>query len=334
MLQVRDEFAACGALSPGCFTYSLSGSKISPPTDTELRMITIIGLILVVGAVIGGYLLEHGHLLVLYQPAELVIIGGAAVGSLIAANSLRVVKGLASNLLGVIRGERYTQKRYLETLKMLHDLFAAARKSGTARLEADIEEPAKSPIFSAYPQFLKDKHATHYLCDSLRLFLMGGVAAHEIEQLMEIDAEIQHEESKEPVSALQSMADALPGLGIVAAVLGVVITMGALGGPATEIGHKVAAALVGTFLGILMCYGFVGPLAQRMGALNEADEQYLVCLRQTVLAYVRGCGPLLAVEFGRRSIPPHLRPSFQEFEKACKSVPAASAEGQPQEKAA
>jgi chemotaxis protein MotA len=273
---------------------------------------------------------------VLYQPAELLIIGGAAVGSLVAANSLRVVKGVMVSLLGVLRGERRTKKQYLETLKMLHDLFAAARKGGTARLEADIEEPEKSPVFSAYPQFLKDTHATQYLCDTLRLFLMGGVAVHDLEQLMEIDAESRHEEAEEPVAALRTMADALPGLGIVAAVLGVVITMGALGGPATEIGHKVAAALVGTFLGVLLCYGFVGPLAQRMGTLNEAEEQYLICLRQTVLAYVRGCGPLLAVEFGRRSIPPHLRPSFHEFEKACKSTaPAQQTEGnQPQEQAA
>ena len=285
-------------------------------------MFTIIGLAVVLIAVIGGYLLEHGHLLVLFQPAELVIIGGAAVGSLLAANSARVVKGVVSSFKGLITGERHTRARYIDTLKLLHDLFASARKNGAARLEADIEQPDASPIFSEHPEFLKDRHAMQYLCDTLRLVLMGGVAVHELEQLMELDAESHHEEAEEPVVALRTMADALPGLGIVAAVLGVVITMGALGGPATEIGHKVAAALVGTFLGVLLCYGFVGPVAQRIAKINDAEEQYLVCLRQAVLAYVRGCGPLLAAEFARRSIPPHLRPSFPEFEAACKGVAA------------
>lgn len=290
---------------------------------SEPEMFTIIGLAVVLVAVIGGYLLEHGHLLVLFQPAELVIIGGAAIGSLLAANSARVVKGVAFSFKGLITGERHTRARYIDTLKLLHDLFASARKNGAARLEADIEQPDASPIFSDHPEFLKDRHAMQYLCDTLRLVLMGGVAVHELETLMELDAESHHEEAEEPVAALRTMADALPGLGIVAAVLGVVITMGALGGPATEIGHKVAAALVGTFLGVLLCYGFVGPVAQRIAKINDAEEQYLVCLRQAVLAYVRGCGPLLAAEFARRSIPPHLRPSFPEFEAACKGVAAA-----------
>lgn len=290
---------------------------------SEPEMFTIIGLAVVLIAVIGGYLLEHGHLLVLFQPAELVIIGGAAIGSLLAANSARVVKGVVFSFKGLITGERHTRARYIDTLKLLHDLFASARKNGAARLEADIEQPDASPIFSAHPEFLKDRHAMQYLCDTLRLVLMGGVAVHELEQLMELDAESHHEEAEEPVVALRTTADALPGLGIVAAVLGVVITMGALGGPATEIGHKVAAALVGTFLDVLLCYGFVGPVAQRIAKINDAEEQYLVCLRQAVLAYVRGCGPLLAAEFARRSIPPHLRPSFPEFEEACKGVAAA-----------
>ena len=206
-------------------------------------MSTIIGLLVVLAAVLAGYLLEHGKLLVLFQPAELVIIGGAAAGSLITANSVRVVRGVAASVVGAFRGERHTRARYIDTLKMLHDLFSAARKNGAARLEADIEQPDQSPVFSEHPEFLKDKHALQYLCDTLRLVLMGGVAVHELEQLMELDAESHHDESEEPVAALRTMADALPGLGIVAAVLGVVITMGALGGPATEIGHKVAAAL-------------------------------------------------------------------------------------------
>ena len=294
-------------------------------------MFTVIGLLVVLLAVVGGYLLEHGHLLVLFQPAELLIIGGAAAGSLITANSVRVVKGVGGSLIDAFRAERHTRARYIDTLKLLHDLFSSARKNGAARLEADIEQPDQSPVFSEHPEFLKDAHATRYLCDTLRLVLMGGVAVHELEQLMELDAESHHDESEEPVVALRTVADALPGLGIVAAVLGVVVTMGALGGPASEIGHKVAAALVGTFLGVLLCYGFVGPLAQRIAKINDAEEQYLVCLRQAVLAYVRGCGPLLAAEFARRSIPPHLRPSFAEFEQACKGVPAPAPVEAPEE---
>jgi chemotaxis protein MotA len=283
-------------------------------------MLSLGGLVLVLCAVIGGYLMEHGQLLVLFQPAELVIILGAAIGALIAGNSGRVVQAVVFNLLRIWRGERYGRKQYLDTLKLLHDLFASARRNGAARLEADIEQPEQSPVLSAYPEFLKDESAKRYLCDTLRLVLMGGVAAQEVEALMKVDAQTHHAEAHEPVSALQTMADALPGLGIVAAVLGIVVTMGALGGPASEIGHKVAAALVGTFLGVLLCYGFIGPLSHRIATLSEADDQYLVCLRHAVLAYVRGCGPLLSAEFARRSIPPHLRPSFQDFEAACKTA--------------
>jgi chemotaxis protein MotA len=275
-------------------------------------------LLLVLVAVIGGYLMEHGKLEVLFQPAELVIIGGAALGALIAGNSATVLKQLTGGLLSLIKPSPYGKSRYLETLKMLHDLFAAARKNGATRLEADIEQPDQSPVFSEHPKFLADSGAMRYLCDTIRVVLMGGVSTHDVEQLMELDAESHHHEESEPVTALQTMADSLPGLGIVAAVLGIVVTMGALGGPASEIGHKVAAALVGTFLGVLLCYGFLSPLSIRLSGLNAERQQYLVCLRQAVLAYVRGNGPLLAAEFARRSIPPHVRPSFQEFEAVCK----------------
>ncbi|HYO81278.1 MAG TPA: flagellar motor stator protein MotA [Bryobacteraceae bacterium] len=285
-------------------------------------MFAVIGILIVLGAVVGGYLMEHGQLLVLLQPAELVIIGGAAIGSLMIANDIRVLKGIIGGLLGAMKGSPINKNSYLELLKMLHDLFASARKNGAAKLEADIENPAESQILSAFPSFLKNHHAVKYLCDTLRLVLMGGVGVHELDALMELDAETHGQEAHEPVGALQTSADSLPGLGIVAAVLGVVITMGALGGPPEEIGHKVAAALVGTFLGILMCYGFIGPLATRMARAHEAEDQYLTCIRQAVVAYVRGCGPMLSAEFARRAVPPHMRPSFQDFEALCKGAPA------------
>jgi chemotaxis protein MotA len=293
-------------------------------------MFVLIGVLVVLIAVIGGYLMEHGNLLVLFQPAELVIIGGAAAGALLIANPLHTLKAIVAALPKLLKPDQYGKAAYLDLMKLLHDLFAAARKMGAARLEADIEQPDQSPVFAEFPRFAKDKGVMQYLCDTLRVFLMGGVSSHEIESMMELDEEVRTHEAAEPVHALQSMADALPGLGIVAAVLGVVITMGALGGPAGEIGHKVAAALVGTFLGILLCYGFIGPVSARLAKLNEAEQQYYICLRNGILAYVRGCGPILAAEFARRSVPPHLRPTFQEMEQFCKGTVAAA---QPEETA-
>ncbi|MBC7927566.1 MAG: flagellar motor stator protein MotA [Bryobacteraceae bacterium] len=280
-------------------------------------MFSIIGILVVLGGIIGGYLMEHGNLLVLMQPAEFVIIGGAAAGALLIANPLHVLKGIIGSLMLAFKGEKYDRKYYLETLKMLNMLFTTGRKNGDQALEAEIEDPKASASFSSFPKFQKDHHAIAFVCDTIRMSLMGG-SPYDLDQLMEIDADSHHHESSEPVTALQTTADALPGLGIVAAVLGVVITMGALGGPPEEIGHKVAAALVGTFLGILMCYGFIGPLAARISGINLAEQQYYLCLRNAVISYAKGCAPIMAVEYGRRSVPGHLRPSFQDLETACK----------------
>ena len=179
------------------------------------------------------------------------------------------------------------------------------------KLEEDIEDPEKSQVFKKYPKFLANHHAVHFVCDTLRMAISGGVPAFDLDQMMEMDMEVHHCEVSQPVSALTTVADALPGLGIVAAVLGVVITMGALGGPPEEIGHKVAAALVGTFLGILLCYGFLGPLASNLSKMNDAEADYLRCLRQGVIAFVKGSAPVLAVEFARRSIPGGAAPVLQ-----------------------
>jgi chemotaxis protein MotA len=228
-------------------------------------------------------------------------------------------------LVAVFLPSRYGKKFYLEHLKMLNELFMSARKNGMVKLEADIEEPAKSQIFNKYPKFLKDHHALAFLCDTLRMSITGGVSPFDLDQMMELDMEVHHHEKAAPVAALTTVADALPGLGIVAAVLGVVITMGALGGPPEEIGHKVAAALVGTFLGILMCYGFFGPLAASMTKANEAESEYYYFLRVGIAAFIRGSAPILSVEFARRSIPSHYRPTFKEMEKMCKGGGAAAA---------
>jgi chemotaxis protein MotA len=290
-------------------------------------MFVIIGFVIVIGGIVGGYLLEHGKLMVLYQPAELVIIGGAAFGTIFIGNPMHTIIAMFKGMIGALKGSKYTKAFYLEQLKLLNDIFVYARKNGMAKLEADLDEPSKSAVFQKYPKFLADHHALYFFCDTVRMAISGGVGHMELDQLMELDIEVLHHEGVEPVSALTTVADALPGLGIVAAVLGVVITMGALGGPPEEIGHKVAAALVGTFLGILLCYGFLGPLAGNMGKLNEAHGQYMQVLRQGILAFIKGTAPSLAVEFARRAIPGHLRPSFKEAEAAIKGggAPAAQA---------
>jgi len=281
-------------------------------------MISIVGIVIVFGAVIGGFLMEKGKLAVLVQPAELITIGGAAIGTLLVANPIHILKGIGTNLAGVIGGSKFSKQRYIDTLKMMFALYTKARKEGMVAIEGDIEAPDKSPLFSKYPAFTKDHHIRDFVCDTMRMAITGGVTPFDIDQMMELDMEVHHHDSGQPISALSTVADALPGLGIVAAVLGIVITMGALGGPPEEIGHKVAAALVGTFLGILMCYGMVGPLASNMTKMGEDEHAYYHVLRVLIMAFIKGTSPILAVEVARRAIPAHVRPGFTEVEKACR----------------
>jgi chemotaxis protein MotA len=303
----------------------MSGREPEGSALLAKNMFVIIGIVIVFGSVIGGYLMHHGNLLVLNQPSEFVIIGGAAFGTLFIANPMHLVISIFKSSVAVLKGSPYNQAYYMENLRMLNDLFVYARKNGMAKLEGDIDQPEKSPVFQKYPKFLKDHAALAFCCDTIRMSISGGVAPHELDQIMEMDIEVQEKEGHEPVSALTTVADSLPGLGIVAAVLGVVITMGALGGPPEEIGMKVAAALVGTFLGILLCYGLVGPLAQNMAKQEEAKVMYLQFIRAAILAFVKGLAPALAVESARRMIPGHFRPSFAEVEKTLKGGGAAAA---------
>lgn len=281
-------------------------------------MFSIIGILVVFGAVVGGYLMEKGKLLVLLQPAELVIIGGAALGTVLIANPPEVLKKIGQGVLQSFRGSLFTRKHYLDSLKMLFDLFNRARREGLTALEADIDEPEKSKIFTAYPAILQDPHVRTFICDTLRTATTGGVEPFDMDQMMELDMEVHHHESAQPVAALSTVADALPGLGIVAAVLGVVITMGALGGPPEEIGHKVAAALVGTFLGILLCYGLLGPIASSMSKAADDESSYYHVLRVSMTSFIKGLAPILAVEMGRRATPLHVRPAFAELETLCR----------------
>jgi chemotaxis protein MotA len=270
--------------------------------------------------------MEHGNLKVLIQPAELVIIGGAAVGTVLIGNPLHIIKKIAGGIGGVFGGSKFTKQAYIDALKMMYELLNKARKEGLMSLEADVEEPSKSAILSKNAAFVKNHHICDFVCDSLRM-AVTGVDAFDLDQLLDLDMEVHHHDATAPTAALSTMADSLPGLGIVAAVLGVVITMGALGGPPEEIGHKVAAALVGTFLGILLCYGLIGPIAASMAKLADDEHAFLYVMRVLMVSFLKGSAPIMAVEVARRAVPGHVRPSFKELEAACRGggAPAAAA---------
>jgi chemotaxis protein MotA len=282
-------------------------------------MLAIVGIVVVFAAVLGGFLMERGHVAVLIQPAELLIIAGAATGTLLTANPMHILKKIAASLQGVIKGSAIGKERYLNTLKMMYQFLNKVRKEGLLSVEMDVEKPEESAVFKNFPEFLKDHHARDFVCDTLRTAITGGVEPFDMDQMMELDMEVHHHEAMQPVHALSTVADSLPGLGIVAAVLGVVITMGALGGPPEQIGEKVAAALVGTFLGILLCYGVVGPLSSNMNKTAEEHNDYLHVLRVLLLSFLKGSAPMIAIEMGRRAIPARVRPSFDEMEKTCKN---------------
>src|SRR5246500_4662422 len=299
----------------------------------ELAMFAIIGIVIVFGCIAAGYLMEHGSIRVLLQPAELLIIGGAAVGTVLISNPLHIIKKIIAGIGAVFGSPKFTQQTYVDSLTTIYDLLNRARKDGLMALETDVEEPDKSPVFSKNTTFLKNHHVRDFVCDSLRMAITG-FDAFELDQMLDLDMEVHHHDSTQPTTALSTMADSLPGLGIVAAVLGVVITMGALGGPPEEIGHKVAAALVGTFLGILLCYGLVGPIASNMTKAAEEEHAFLYVLRVLMISFLKGTAPIMAVEVARRAIPGHVRPTVQELERTCRKKisqgePAAAAEAAP-----
>lgn len=283
-------------------------------------MFALIGIVIVIGAIVGGYLMEKGNMAVLLQPAELIIIGGAALGTLLIANPIYILTGMMKDVMSILKGSRYTQSAYLETLQLLSELFTFAKREGPAKLEAEIETPEDGTIFKKYPLFASDPYSRNYICDTLRMMLSGGVTPHDAEIIMESDAEVYHHQKSKPTTALTTVADALPGLGIVAAVLGVVITMGSIGGPPAEIGHKVAAALVGTFLGILLCYGFIGPLASNITKIHDETQDFHRVLRVGVTGYLKGMPIPIATESARRMIPPRVRPSMKEMEEALRAA--------------
>jgi chemotaxis protein MotA len=311
---------------------ALSQRSTQQPKD-DVLMFAIIGIVVVFGCIVAGYLMEHGNLRVLMQPAELVIIGGAAAGTILIANPLHVVKQIVGGIVGVFGSSKFTKQRYIDSLKMMYELLQKARKEGLVALETDIEDPGKSPLLSKYKEFVGNHHLRDFVCDTLRMAVSGGVEVFDLDQMLDADMEVHHHGAAEPVAAVSATADSLPGLGIVAAVLGVVITMGAIGGPPEEIGHKVAAALVGTFLGILLCYGLLGPIAVAMGKAGEEEHALLQVMRVVMISFLKGVAPIMAVEMGRRVVPGHVRPSFKEVEQACRNK-GGSSEGGAAESAA
>ncbi len=282
-------------------------------------MVAIIGIIVVLGSVIGGFLMAKGQLAVLFQPSEFVVIGGAAIGGLIVGTPKNLLFSLAGKVKGIFLGKPIDNNTFLEVIKVLFELFNLGRRDGLLALEAHAEQPESSTIFAKYPGFSQQKESVNFLCDSLKL-LVGGAGAHEIEELMELSVEVKEHEAAKFSGMLQTLADSLPGLGIVAAVLGIIITMGHMGAGAEAVGHHVAAALVGTFLGVLLAYGFVGPLATNLGIQGELEFQYMACIKQGVVAFAKGNTAAVAVEFSRRSIFSDYRPGFKEVEEACKAL--------------
>jgi chemotaxis protein MotA len=282
------------------------------------------GLVFVLLAVVGGYLIAGGSLLVLNQPAEFIVIGGAAIGSLMASTPKHVLLGVVSQLKAAISGGT-TKADYTDLLAMLYQVFKQVQQGGVMSLEPHFEDPGKSPLLTKYPKFLARHDAVDFLADSIKVIIVGGIAAHDLEALMDEDLNAHHTEALRPSAALTKIGDALPGLGIVAAVLGVVITMGHIDAPAAEVGAHIGAALVGTFLGILMSYGFVQPVASALEQRVNEDGYYCICIKAGLLAVYKGNPPAIAVEFARRVLPHSVRPSFDETEQFCRASAAPSA---------
>lgn len=285
-------------------------------------MLSIIGLVVVIGAVLGGFTLAGGNLLALFHLSEIIVICGTALGTVLVSTPSSTLKSLFSKLATLAKPSPFTQALYLEALKLIYEIFQIARRDGLVAIESHIEAPAKSDIFRRYGAVLAQHHAVVFFCDSLRLVLLGSVPPYDLEALMDADIEVHHEDEAKAVTALNRVADSLPGIGIVAAVLGIVVTMASIAGPVQQVGEKVAAALTGTFLGVLLAYGFAGPLAGAIEARNQAEARFHLFIKAAVVAFAKGLPPMVATEFARRAIAAELRPSFEAMETACKSVKA------------
>jgi chemotaxis protein MotA len=268
----------------------------------------------VLGSVFGGFALNGGHLAALMQPLELLMIGGGAAGAFFVGNNSKAVKATLKALPTVLQGSRYTRELYMELMSLLFDVLSKVRKEGLMSIEGDIEAPNESPVFSKYPAVLADHHVVEFMTDYLRLMVSGNMDAFQIENLMDNEIETHHHEGAVPAHTIAKLGDGLPAFGIVAAVMGVVHTMESVGIPPSELGLLIAHALVGTFLGILLAYGFVGPLASLLEQKLEESSKMFQCVKVTLLASLNGYAPALAVEFGRKVLYSTERPTFAELE--------------------
>jgi chemotaxis protein MotA len=292
-------------------------------------MLQIVGTIVVLVCVFGGFVAEGGHLLALWHPFEIVIIVGAALGAFLISNPMKVVKASFAGALALPKGARYKREDYVMLLKLLYDILIKMRKEGVMAIESDLEAPDKSAVFKKYPKILADHHMVEFIADCLRLIVGGNLDPHELESLLEYELETHHKEAEAPAHAVQKVADALPGFGIVAAVLGIVNTMAMLEGADTaEIGAKVGAALVGTFLGILVAYGIVGPIASAMEHLAHEEGKAFEVVKMALVASVRGYPPQVAVEFARKLLFAEVRPSFNDLEAHLKNKAKPAAGGE------
>ena len=283
-------------------------------------MFIIIGIIVVMLCVIGGFLMIDGPLGVLMQPSEFVVIIGAVVGATVAANPLKFLMRIIALLPVAIKGSPYNKGTYSEVLQMQYDVFVNSKKGGLLSIEEDVNNPLSSGIFSKYPSFSANHHALDFFCDAMKMLVNGACSPEELEIMLEAEIETHHEEGAIVPTLLQRASDALPGLGIVAAVLGIVVTMQHLDGPPEELGHHVAAALVGTFLGLLLSYGFLAPVAANLENLAHDESKYFACIKAGLVAFSNGAAPMTAVEFARKTIFSFDRPTTNEIEPLLKEI--------------
>lgn len=284
-------------------------------------MFAIIGILVVIGSVVGGYAAPGGHLDVLWQPFEFVIILGAAIGSFLLGNPKKVIFGSMGKLGLLFKGSRHNKDSYLEVLSLLYSIFKLAKTKGDLALESHVEKPDESPLFQKFPKFSSDHHTRDFLCDYLRLLTLGTNNAHEVESIIDEEIETHHKELHAMSGAITTMADALPALGIVAAVLGVIHTMGSITEPPEVLGHLIGAALVGTFFGVLVSYGFVAPIGKSLEQTFDTETKYLQCIKAGLLAHMMGYAPQVSIEFARKILPEDIRPTFAELEETVTNLP-------------
>lgn len=285
-------------------------------------MFFIIGIVLVIGCVFGGYSV-HGDLRILWQPIEYVIILGGALGAFLAGNPKSVVIGAFKSFGKLVKGPAYKKDAYIELLSCLYSVFRLAKSKGDLALEAHVEKPHESSLFANYPKFQHNHHAIEFFCDYLRLLTLGASNAHEIESILDQELDVHHHDKLMISNALRTIGEAIPALGIVAAVLGVIVTMSSITEPPEILGGLIGAALVGTFSGILVAYGFVLPMASNMEAAFNSEHHYFMCIKMGLMGHMQGYAPQVSVEFARKILPDEYRPSFAELEEICQNLPAA-----------